>query len=82
MYKRQAQERGAIEALIRQAGEQHAALESLARQAADFNVQGEACLLYTSLERPVREKRERYESLSTRALAALSARLREEGIHQ
>ena len=34
------------------------------------------------LERPVREKRERYESLSTRALAALSARLREEGIHQ
>ena len=34
------------------------------------------------LERPVREKRERYESLSTRALAALSARLREKGIHQ
>ena len=34
------------------------------------------------LERPVREKRERYESLSTRALAALSAWLREEGIHQ
>ena len=34
------------------------------------------------LERPVREKRERYESLSTRALEALSARLREEGIHQ
>ena len=34
------------------------------------------------LERPVREKRERYESLSTRALAAVSARLREEGIHQ
>ncbi len=34
------------------------------------------------LERPVREERERYESLSTRALAALSARLREEGIHQ
>ena len=34
------------------------------------------------LERPVCEKRERYESLSTRALAALSARLREEGIHQ
>lgn len=34
------------------------------------------------LERPVREKRERYESLSTRALAALSARLREEGTHQ
>ena len=34
------------------------------------------------LERQVREKRERYESLSTRALAALSARLREEGIHQ
>lgn len=34
------------------------------------------------LERPVREKRERYESLSTRALAALSARLREEGVHQ
>jgi methylenetetrahydrofolate--tRNA-(uracil-5-)-methyltransferase len=34
------------------------------------------------LERPVREKRERYESLSTRALAVLSARLREEGIHQ
>ena len=34
------------------------------------------------LERPVREKRERYESLSTRALAALSARRREKGIHQ
>lgn len=34
------------------------------------------------LERPVREKGERYESLSTRALEALSARLREEGIHQ
>lgn len=34
------------------------------------------------LERPVREKRKRYESLSTRALAALSARLREEGVHQ
>lgn len=34
------------------------------------------------LERPVREKRERYESLSTRALEALSAWLREEGIHQ
>ena len=34
------------------------------------------------MERPVREKRERYESLSTRALEALSARLREEGIHQ
>ena len=34
------------------------------------------------LERPVREKRERYESLSTRALEALYARLREEGIHQ